>query len=87
LRDKSVTHLAVVQAALPALSPDGSITLIGGATANMARPATAGVAAANAAVHAAARVLAVDLAPRRVNVVAPGIIDTPWWGPDTRRAA
>lgn len=79
LRDKSVTHLTVVQAALPALSPRGSITLIGGATADMARPATAGAAAANAAVHAAARVLAVELAPRRVNVVAPGIIDTPWW--------
>jgi hypothetical protein len=76
LLDKSVTHLAVVQAALPALHPTGSITLIGGATADMARPATTGVAAANAA----ARVLAVELAPRRVNVVAPGvIIDTPWW--------
>lgn len=79
LTGKSLTQLAVVQAALPALAASGSITLIGGATAAMARPATTGIAAANAALHAAARVLAAELAPRRVNVVAPGIIDTPWW--------
>jgi NAD(P)-dependent dehydrogenase (short-subunit alcohol dehydrogenase family) len=33
--------------------------------------------------------LAAELAPRRVNAVSPGVIDTPWWdaqGPGVREA-
>ena len=41
--------------------------------------ATAGLAAVNGGLHAAVRPLAVELAPLRVNVVAPGVIETPWW--------
>jgi NAD(P)-dependent dehydrogenase (short-subunit alcohol dehydrogenase family) len=57
----------------------GSITLMSGLYA--ARPAAGGAmaAAAVAAVEGMTRALALDLAPIRVNAVAPGIIDTPLW--------
>jgi NAD(P)-dependent dehydrogenase (short-subunit alcohol dehydrogenase family) len=35
----------------------------------------------NAAIDAAGRHLAKELAPRRVNVVSPGVVDTGQWGP------
>ncbi|HWE77083.1 MAG TPA: SDR family oxidoreductase, partial [Pseudolabrys sp.] len=41
------------------------------------RPNSAIVGAANGALEALARSLAIDLAPVRVNAVSPGIIDTP----------
>ena len=42
-------------------------------------PGTAPLAAANGALEAAIRPLAVELAPRRVNAVSPGVIETGWW--------
>ncbi|GAB3581049.1 hypothetical protein GCM10027445_52390 [Amycolatopsis endophytica] len=42
-------------------------------------PAPPGIGALNAAVEALVRPLAVELAPRRVNAVSPGLVDTPWW--------
>jgi len=60
------------------LSADASITFISGALAD--RPnayGTAVLAAASAAMEAFARGLAVELAPRRVNTLSPGPIDTP----------
>jgi NAD(P)-dependent dehydrogenase (short-subunit alcohol dehydrogenase family) len=33
----------------------------------------------NGGLHAAVRPLAAGLAPLRVNVVAPGVIEIPWW--------
>ena len=57
----------------------GSIVLMSGLYAT--RPATGGAmaAAAVAAVEGMTRALALDLAPIRVNAVAPGLIDTPLW--------
>lgn len=60
------------------LAADASITFISGALAD--RPnayGTAVLAAASAAMEAFARGLAVELAPRRVNTLSPGPIDTP----------
>ena len=60
------------------LASDASITFISGALAD--RPnayGTAVLAAASAAMEAFARGLAVELAPRRVNSLSPGPIDTP----------
>jgi NAD(P)-dependent dehydrogenase (short-subunit alcohol dehydrogenase family) len=72
-------HITTVQAALPQLTPAGSITLLGAITARAAAPGTAGIAAINAAVEALVKPLAAELAPVRVNGVSPGFVDTPWW--------
>jgi NAD(P)-dependent dehydrogenase (short-subunit alcohol dehydrogenase family) len=63
------------------LAQDGSVTLISGWLAD--RPnatGTAVLAAAVAGMEALARGLALELAPRRVNALSPGPIDTPLWG-------
>jgi len=68
----------VLRALADNLASDASITFISGALAD--RPnayGTAVLAAASAAMEAFARGLAVELAPRRVNTLSPGPIDTP----------
>ena len=82
-------HVATLQASLPFLDAAGSITLITAGSSGAAYPGTAGLAAINGALEAMVPVLAVELAPRRVNSVSPGIIDTPWWSavPEDARAA
>lgn len=76
---KLVAQAVAAQAALQVLRPGGSLTFITAGSAGAAIPGTAGLAAVNAAVEAMVPVLAVELAPIRVNAVSPGIIDTPWW--------
>lgn len=58
---------------------NGSLTLTAGI--NQARPlrGVSAVAAANGALIALGRALAVELAPIRVNVLSPGWVDTPIW--------
>lgn len=79
IQAKVLTQLRTLQAALPALVPDASVTFVTAASAGAAIPGTAGLAAINAALEATVPVLALELAPIRVNAVSPGIVDTPWW--------
>ena len=58
------------------LPPDGSFLFMSGATALKPAPGMLAVAATNAAVDAITAGLAVELAPIRVNAIAPGTIDT-----------
>ena len=69
----------VVRAALPHLTPEGSVTLFSGAASMRASPGFALGSAVNAAVEALTVSLAAELAPLRVNAVRPGVIDTPVW--------
>lgn len=61
------------------ISPHGSITFYSGAAAYKASAGASIVAAANAALEGLARTLAVEMAPIRVNVVSPGVFDSPTW--------
>jgi NAD(P)-dependent dehydrogenase (short-subunit alcohol dehydrogenase family) len=76
LQMKLIGYLAAAQAALPSLAARGSITFLGGAAGRVALPGTAGLAVVNGALEAATRTLAKELAPRRVNLVSPGLTDT-----------
>lgn len=58
----------------------GSITLVSAGSARAAVPGSAVLAAVNGAVERMVSPLAAELAPVRVNAVAPGLIDTAWWG-------
>jgi NAD(P)-dependent dehydrogenase (short-subunit alcohol dehydrogenase family) len=58
------------------LPPDGSFLFMSGATALKPAPGMLAVAATNAAVDTLTAGLAVELAPVRVNAIAPGTIDT-----------
>lgn len=55
----------------------GSITLFSGSAAHKPIANLSALAAANGAVEALARSLAVELSPIRVNVVSPGLVATP----------
>ncbi len=62
----------------PKMPRDGSITFCSGTSAWRPIAGSGGVGAASCgAIEALARSLAVNLAPIRVNAVAPGLIDTP----------
>ena len=76
---KLLGYLNAVQAVLPNLTEQGSITFVGGAASRAAMPGSVGIAAVNGALEAATRSLARELAPRRVNLVAPGMTDTEAW--------
>lgn len=72
-------YFLLAQESLPYLSEFGSITFVSAISARSANPGTAGLSAINSAIEGLVRPLAVELKPRRVNAVSPGVIDTPWW--------
>jgi NAD(P)-dependent dehydrogenase (short-subunit alcohol dehydrogenase family) len=76
---KLLAYVSAVRAVLPVLSGSGSITGVSALSAQGNLAGTSALAAANSAVEAWMRIAAIDLAPIRVNVVSPGVIDTPWW--------
>jgi NAD(P)-dependent dehydrogenase (short-subunit alcohol dehydrogenase family) len=76
---KPIAHLHAIALALPTLAERGSVVLVTAASAQAALPGTVGLAAVNGALEAAVPPLAVELAPRRVNAVSPGVIETEWW--------
>ncbi|WP_285404899.1 SDR family oxidoreductase [Luteibacter sp. ME-Dv--P-043b] len=65
--------------AAPLLRAGGSITFLSGLAAYRPGPGATIVAALNAALEGMAMGLALELKPVRVNVVSPGVIDTPTW--------
>ena len=71
--------LTAIKAARNHLAPDGSIVLTSGAAGHRPHPGFVIGASICAAIEAAARTLAVELAPIRVNVVTPGFVATDLW--------
>jgi NAD(P)-dependent dehydrogenase (short-subunit alcohol dehydrogenase family) len=66
--------LRAVREALPNLAKDGSIVLVSGAASRRTIPGHVLLGGLNAAVEGAARQLARELAPIRVNVLSPGLV-------------
>ena len=74
-----VAALDAVRLAVPHIRPGGSITLTSGSAAFLGGAGWFLGSAASGAIISAARALAVELAPIRVNVVAPGVVRSPLW--------
>lgn len=62
-----------------AAPPRESVTLVNGAASRLAAPGMAALAVVNGGLDALVRPLALEMAPTRVNAIAPGVIDTPYW--------
>jgi NAD(P)-dependent dehydrogenase (short-subunit alcohol dehydrogenase family) len=73
-------QMRVAQRALGNINHAGSITLTSGLLARKAAPGALVKAAMNAATEIMAKTLARELAPLRVNVVSPGMVETGMWG-------
>ena len=66
-----------VRLGAPHMAETGAIVLVSGFPARKAGPGTTAISAVGNAVEGFVRAAAVDLKPRRINVVSPGMIDTP----------
>ncbi len=61
----------------PHLSEDGCIVLVSGSPARKCPPGFSAISSVGNAVEGFCRAVAPEIAPRRINVVSPGFIDTP----------
>lgn len=75
--DKLWGYANVVRFGTQQLSSEGCIVLVSGAPARKSKPGQISLSSVGAAVEAMARAVAPEIAPRRINVVSPGSIDTP----------
>lgn len=78
LGTRFVGQLQAVRVFAPRITPGGSITLTSGTAADKPGLGVLPTAICGA-INAMTRALAVELAPLRVNAVAPGPIETPLW--------
>ncbi len=67
------------------LPEDGCIVLVSGSPARKCRPGMSAISTVGNAVEGFVRAVAPELAPRRINVVSPGVIETPMFGPDSEQ--
>jgi NAD(P)-dependent dehydrogenase (short-subunit alcohol dehydrogenase family) len=85
--DKFRGFFNITRAAVPKMAPRGSITLTSGDSAfKPSRHGMSVLAAVNGAIAAFGRALALELSPIRVNVISPGVVDTPLWSTAQREA-
>jgi NAD(P)-dependent dehydrogenase (short-subunit alcohol dehydrogenase family) len=75
--DKLWGYANVVRYGTKFLKDDGNIDLVSGSPARKSRPGQIAISSVGGAVEAFARAIAPEIAPKRINIVAPGIIDTP----------
>ncbi len=79
--DKLWGYVNVVRLGAEHLSGNGAIVLVSGAPARKCKPGQIALSSVGGAVEAFVRALAPEIAPRRINVVSPGTIETPMFGP------
>jgi NAD(P)-dependent dehydrogenase (short-subunit alcohol dehydrogenase family) len=72
-------YLSAMHHGAKTLSDHGTLTLVTGASAIAAVPTASALGAVNGALEGMIKTLAVELAPRRVNAVSPGLTDTAAW--------
>ncbi len=75
--DKLWGYANVVRYGAHHLADDGCIVLVSGSPARRAKPGQISLATVGAAVEQLVRSVAMEIGPRRINVVSPGLIDTP----------
>jgi NAD(P)-dependent dehydrogenase (short-subunit alcohol dehydrogenase family) len=75
--DKLWGYANVVRYGANHLSRNGTIVLVSGAPARKCKPGQVSLSSVGASVEALVRAVAPEIAPRRINVVSPGSIDTP----------
>ncbi len=83
--DKLWGYTNVVRLGAEHLNEDGNIVLVSGSPARKAKPGQSALASVGGAVEQFVRAAAVEIAPLRINVVSPGVIDTPMFGPDAEQ--
>jgi len=77
---KLVGYTAVISALGARHAEDGSVVLFGGRAKDRPYPGSTTVSTVNGGVSGMVRSLSVQLAPRRVNAIHPGIVgDSPYW--------
>jgi NAD(P)-dependent dehydrogenase (short-subunit alcohol dehydrogenase family) len=77
---KLVGYTEVVHALMSRLGDDSSVLLFGGLAKERPYPGSTTVSTVNGGITAMVRTLAIELAPRRVNAVHPGVVaDSPYW--------
>jgi NAD(P)-dependent dehydrogenase (short-subunit alcohol dehydrogenase family) len=77
---KLIGYTAVLSALTDRLAEDGSVVLFGGRAKDRPYPGSLTVSTVNGGISGMMRALAVQLAPRRVNAIHPGIVgDSPYW--------
>jgi NAD(P)-dependent dehydrogenase (short-subunit alcohol dehydrogenase family) len=77
---KLVGYTAVVSALIDRLGDDASIVLFGGRAKDRPYPGSLTVSTVNGGVSGLVRAMAVQLAPRRVNAIHPGVVgNSPYW--------
>ncbi len=75
--DKLWGYTNVVRYGTKYLKNNGNIVLVSGSPARKCRPGQIAISSVGGAVEAFARGIAPEIAPKRINIVSPGIIDTP----------
>ena len=75
--DKLWGYTNVVRYGTKFLKDNGNIVLVSGSPARKCRPGQISISSVGGAVEAFARGIAPEIAPKRINIVSPGIIDTP----------
>lgn len=76
IRNKVWPQLYAARHGAPRIAPGGSLLFVTGQAHRKSLPGYAASAAANGATEAIVRALAVELAPVRINAIAPGLVET-----------